>query len=62
MSRIPYKCSISPVVLFIEPAGEYKASSDTSWSVVGLAGMVTIGAVPETSEDKSLGDTELIRS
>ena len=45
-------CSLSLVAPFIEQAGEYRASSDTSCSVVGLAGMVTIGAVPETSEDK----------
>ena len=44
--------------LSIEPAREYRASSDTSWSVVGLAGTVTIGAVPETSGDKSLGDAD----
>jgi len=50
--------SISPVPLSIEPAREYRASSDTSWSVVGLAGTVTIGAVPETSGDKSLGDAD----
>ena len=50
--------SISPVALSIEPAREYRASSDTSWSVVGLAGTVTIGAVPETSGDKSLGDAD----
>ena len=29
-----------------------------SWSVVGLAGTVTIGAVPETSGDKPLGDAD----
>ena len=28
------------------------------WSVVGLAGMVTIGPAPETIGDKSLGDAE----
>ena len=50
--------SVSPVALSIEPAREYRASSDTSWSVVGLAGTVTIGAVPETSGDKSLGDAD----
>ena len=44
--------------LSTEPAREYRASSDTSWSVVGLAGTVTIGAVPETSGDKSLGDAD----
>ena len=37
---------------------ENGAASDISWFVVILAGMVTIGSVPETSGDKSLGDAE----
>ena len=50
--------SKSLVALFIDPAGEYRASSDMSWSVVGLVGMVTIGAAPETRREKSLGDAD----
>jgi len=33
------------VALSIEPAQEYRASSDTFWPVLELAGTVTIGVV-----------------
>ena len=36
LPRYP-SCSISPGALSIEPAREYRAPSDTSWSVVELA-------------------------
>ena len=51
-------CFISLVAPSIEPGREYRALSDTYWSVVGLASMVTIRAVPETSGDRSLGDAD----
>ena len=47
------------MALSIEPAQEYRVSSDTSWSVLKLAGTVTIGVVSETtSGDRSLGDAD----
>ena len=46
------------MALSIEPAQEYRASSDTFWSVLELAGTVTIGVVPETSGNRSLGDAD----
>ena len=42
-------CFISLVALSIEPGREYRALSDTYWSVVGLGSTVTIRAVPETA-------------
>ena len=46
------------VLVLIQRQGEDKAASDIFWSIVGLASMVTIRSVPETSGDKSLGDAE----
>ena len=46
------------MALSIEPAWDYRDSSDTSWSVVELANTVTIGVVRENSGDRSLGDAD----
>ena len=46
-------CFISPVSLLREPAREYRASSDASWFVVGLAGLaVEIDQCRYTSVDR----------
>ena len=51
-------CSWSPTTLYIESSGVDRAASDILWIVVGRAGTVTIGSLPETNRDKSLNDTE----